>query len=135
MTHAGRMLETHPRGAAVEPGPLVACIEACVDCAQSCSACADACLGEEGVQLLVGCIRTCLDCSDICDTTGRVLTRQTGFEAKVAEGVLHACAEACRACGDECERHAGHHEHCRLCAEVCRICREACVGVLAALAA
>jgi hypothetical protein len=38
-------------------------------------------------------------------------------------------------CGDECERHAQHHEHCRICEEVCRVCERACNDALTALAA
>jgi hypothetical protein len=41
---------------------------------------------------------------------------------------------ACRACADECEKHAAHHEHCRLCAEVCRRCDQACRELVAAIA-
>jgi hypothetical protein len=26
---------------------------------------------------------------------------------------------ACKNCGDECERHAAMHEHCRVCEEAC----------------
>ena len=57
------------------------CIEACVECAQACTACADGCLGEDRVAELTKCIRTETDCADICDTTGRVLSRHTGYDA------------------------------------------------------
>jgi hypothetical protein len=40
--------------------------------------------------------------------------------------MLETCALACRLCGEECERHAGKHEHCRICAESCRRCEQAC---------
>ncbi|MFI5224145.1 MAG: hypothetical protein ACHQX3_07890, partial [Nitrospirales bacterium] len=33
--------------------------------------------------------------------------------------VLEACLAACRASAEECDRHAMHYEHCRLCAEEC----------------
>jgi hypothetical protein len=135
MTHAQQILETHPRSAAMQSSALLECIEACFDCAQSCTACADACLGEDDVEMLIRCIRLCQDCSDVCTTTGRVLSRQTELDATVARAVVHACAEACRACGQECERHAGHHRHCRVCAEACRRCEQACEEALSALAA
>jgi hypothetical protein len=51
----------------------------------------------------------------------------------VLRASVEACATACRVCGDECDRHASHHEHCRLCAESCRRCEEACRALLAAL--
>ncbi len=36
--------------------------------------------------------------------------------------------------GDECEKHAQMHEHCRVCAEACRRCESACADLFAALA-
>jgi hypothetical protein len=129
------MLETHPRPAQVEAGVLVSCIDACFDCAQSCTACADACLAEPDVTMLLRCITLCQNCSDVCIATGRVLSRQTEFVHELARSVVGACVDACRLCGEECERHAPHHEHCRICAEVCRACEQACEDVLAALPA
>jgi hypothetical protein len=46
---------------------------------------------------------------------------------------VEACLEACRTCGEECERHADHHDHCRVCAEACRRCEQACEDALSAL--
>jgi len=111
----------------------LACIEACVECAQSCTACADACLSEESVAELRKCVRTNLDCADICDATGRVLSRHTGYDADLTRAVLEACAAACKACGDECARHADMHEHCRVCADACRRSEHACRDLVTAL--
>lgn len=133
MTHVQQMLQTNPGSAAVDTSTLVECIETCFDCAQSCTACADACLGEEDPKSLSRCITLNLACADICDATGRLLSRQTVFEPELARTALQACAEACRVCGEECERHASHHEHCRVCAEVCRRCEEACNKVVQGL--
>lgn len=80
-------------------------------------------------------IRLDLDCADVCDTTGRILSRQTALEPAMVGATLRACAEACRLCGEECEQHAEHHEHCRVCAQVCRRCESACNNVLFAIAA
>jgi hypothetical protein len=112
---------------------LAACIEACVECAQACASCADACLSEDDVQDLRKCVRLNLDCDDICSATGRVLTRQTEYDAPVSRAQLEACRQACATCGEECERHAGHHEHCRICAEACRRCETACAELLEAM--
>ena len=117
----------------VDRDTLRACIEACYECAQACTACGDACLGEEMVAQLVRCIRLNLDCADVCDTTGRVLSRQTGYDANLAKAVLEACAVSCKTCGDECERHAGMHEHCRVCADACRRCESACRDLISSL--
>jgi hypothetical protein len=36
------------------------------------------------------CIRTNADCADVCDATGRVLSRHTGYDAKLTRSVLEA---------------------------------------------
>jgi hypothetical protein len=79
---------------------------------------------------LVRCIRLCLDCADVCDAAGRIVTRQTEPDLDVMRAMIEACAPACRACGDECERHADHHGHCRICAAVCRRCEQSCNDLL-----
>lgn len=127
------MLATHPSARDVELTALASCVDACFECAATCTSCADACLGEATVAELVRCIRLNLDCADVCEATGRVLTRQTEREPEVARLMLEACAHACRVCADECDRHAGHHEHCRVCAEACRRCEEACRALLSDL--
>ena len=133
MTYAKPMLETHPRDFDVDPDVLARCIDACFACSQACSACADACLGEDGVADLVTCIRLNQDCADLCSSSVRVANRQTESDANVTRAAIEACVAACRACGDECERHASMHEHCRVCAEACRSCEEACRQLLAAM--
>ncbi|WP_430413356.1 four-helix bundle copper-binding protein [Knoellia koreensis] len=128
------MLETYPKDLGdIDRDKLVACTQACYQCSQACTACADACLSEDMVAELVKCVRTNLDCADICATTGAVLSRHTGYDANRTRTILEACAEACKTCGDECERHASMHEHCRLCAESCRSCEQACRELLTAL--
>jgi hypothetical protein len=127
------MLETYPRSISLDRTRLAATIDAVTACAQTCTACADACLGEPMVAELTTCIRTDLDCADICATTARVLSRHTGYDATITRGILETCAVACRSCGDECERHAGTHEHCRVCAEACRACEAACRDLLATI--
>ena len=135
MSYAQKMIQTNPSGAAVDAATLVECIEACFDCAQACTACADACLGEEDPKAMARCIRLDLDCAEVCDATGRILSRQTAFEPEMARAILEACARACRLCGDECEQHAEHMEHCGICAQACRRCESACNNLLSAIAA
>lgn len=123
------MLDAYPREFNVDRGLLVRCIEACYDCAESCTQCADDCLGEGSVQELTTCIRLNLDCADICATTGRVVSRQTGYDAELTSAVLRECIEACRSCADECEIHAAHGmEHCKVCAEECSRCEQGAKG-------
>ena len=132
MTHATEMLRASPAETGYDAEDLAACIDACFDGAQVCTACADACLAEEMVAELRSCITTDLNCADLCAATGRVLSRQAGYDAEVTRAALTACRDACRRCAEECERHADMHEHCRICADACRRCAEACDRLLAA---
>jgi len=128
------MLETSPADlAGVDIEKLAACIEACFRCAQACTACADACLLEETVADLTACIRANLDCADMCEATGRLLSRFTGQNPNLARAFVDTCAAACRACAEECGKHADMHEHCRVCAEACRACVHACEELVATL--
>jgi hypothetical protein len=52
---------------------------------------------------------------------------------RVTGPLLEACAATCKSCGDECARHARHHEHCRVCEQACRRCEQACWELLGVL--
>lgn len=137
MTSAAAMLDTYPAdlqdvGQADRRG-LLRAIDLCYECAQACTACADACLQEDDVSDLLKVIRLSLDCADICETTGRVLSRHTGYEANLTRAMLEACAQACRSCGDECRQHARTHDQCRICADVCQRCERECQDLLTAM--
>jgi hypothetical protein len=133
MGYAKAMLDTYPRSFNVEAEIIARCVEACQECAQACSACADDCLSEESVADLVKCIRLDQDCADVCVATARVVNRQTEYDAEVTRSILEACVQVCSSCGDECEAHAGMHEHCRICAEACRRGEQACRELLEAI--
>ena len=136
MSYANQMLQTYPRESNVDRAILSRCIQACFDCAQASTACADDCLSEGSVADLIKCIRTNQDCADVCIAAGRVLSRQTEYDASLWRAVLEACAQACRTCGDECAEHAEHGmEHCRVCAEACTSCEQACQELLPAIGA
>ncbi|WP_043736540.1 MULTISPECIES: four-helix bundle copper-binding protein [Nocardia] len=134
MTTVKDMLATYPADlGGVDPNKLTKCIEECIACAQACTACADACLSEGMVRELAKCIRTNMDCADICNATASVLSRHTGYDAKITRAILQACATACTACGDECAAHADTYEHCRVCADALRRCEQACNDLIQAL--
>ena len=133
MAYAKPMLDAYPREFPLDADQLAQTIEAVIDCGQACSACADSCLSEDMVAELGKCIRLDLDCADVCDATARVLSRQHEYDANLTRPQLEACIAACKSCGDECERHAEHMAHCRVCAESCRRCEEACRELLSAM--
>jgi hypothetical protein len=124
--NAEQMISTHPEVRGNVSRLLVQCSEQCFACYQICISCADACVAEEAVQKLRQCIRLDLDCADICAATGALATRRTGSNEEMLRATLDLCAMACSRCADECDRHAGMHQHCRICAETCRQCEQAC---------
>ena len=133
MSYSRQLLDSYPGTLNTDAGVLASTIDALSDCAQACTADADANLAEQNLADMVRCIRLCLDCADVCTATLRVISRQTSYDASVARPQLEACVASCKSCGDECERHAHMHEHCRICAEACRRCEQACRELLAAI--
>ncbi|HEX3611166.1 MAG TPA: four-helix bundle copper-binding protein [Sporichthyaceae bacterium] len=123
----------HPHLSAPTREALQRALEACWTCAETCSACADACLREENVSAMRACIMSDLDCADICSTTATLLARSGGAQVGVTRAMLNACIAACHVCGEECKRHASHHEHCKHCAEACQNCEDACRDLLSQL--
>jgi hypothetical protein len=133
MSYARELLGTHPDAINVDADVLAAAIDAVSDCAQACVADTDADLSEHNLAEMVTCIRLCLNCTDVCTATAGVISRPAAYDADVAKPLLQACVAICRSCGDECERHAQHHAHCRVCAEACRRCERACRDLQGAL--
>jgi hypothetical protein len=133
MSYARQLLDTYPGTVNVDADVLAATIDALSDCAQACTADVDADLREQNLAEMIKCIRLCLDCADICTATAAVTSRQTAYDANVTRPLLEACVVSCKTCGDECERHARHHEHCRVCEQACRRCEQACRQLLDAM--
>jgi uncharacterized membrane protein len=126
MSYARQLLDTYPGTIYAGAEVLTAAIDALSDCAQACVADADADLHEQDLAEMVTCIRLCWDCADVCTATMGVVSRQTAYDPGVTRPLLEACIAVCKACGDECQRHARHHEHCRVCEQACRRCEQAC---------
>jgi hypothetical protein len=133
MSYTRDLLDADPHTVEVDLDTLATAIEAMNDCAQACTQDVDADLAVPNLAEMVKCIRLCLHCADVCTAAARVTGRVAEYEAGITRPLLEACVAACKACGDECERHAHMHEHCRICAEVCRRCEDACRQLLAAL--
>ena len=114
MSYARELLGTYPGAINVDADVLAAAIDAASDCAQACVADTDADLSEHNLAEMVTCIRLCLNCADVCTATLGVTSRQADYDADVTKPLLGACVAICKSCGDECERHAQHYEHCRV---------------------
>jgi hypothetical protein len=130
MSYARQMLNTYPHTVIGDADVLAAAIDALSDCVQACNADTDADLDEHDLTDMVRCIRLCLDCVDVCTATAGVISRPVERDAGVVRPLLESCVAVCRSCGDECERHAAMHAHCRVCAEACRRCEQACRELL-----
>ena len=128
--HTKEMIATHPDVRGNVNQALIDAIDMAYACAQTCTSCADACLAEDMVAQLRQCIRLNLDCADVCEAFATLGSRRTGSNEEVIRKLLDACITACRLCGEECQRHASEHEHCRVCAESCRHCETACQSAL-----
>jgi uncharacterized membrane protein len=133
MERVREMFATHPNPASDAGDEAFALVRATAECAAVCTTCADACLEEDDPAPMRGCIRSNLDCADLCAVTGRLIARPGTQDPKTLRAQLEACATACRACADECDRHAAKMEHCRICAESCRACADACDRMKGAL--
>ena len=133
MSYARQLLDAYPGTLNAGAGVLAATIDALSDCAQACIADADDDLHEANRAEMVTCIRLCWDCADVCTAALGVVSRQTAYDASVTRPLLEACVAACNSCGNECERHARHHEHCRICEQACRRCERACRELLGTL--
>jgi hypothetical protein len=130
MSYARQLLDAYPGTLNADAGMLVAAIDALSDCAQACIADADDDLSEPNLAEMVTCIRLCRDCADVCTATLGVVTRQAEYDTSVVRPLLEACVAICEKCGDECQLHAHHHEHCRVCEQACRRCEQACRELL-----
>jgi hypothetical protein len=135
MSYARRLLGAYPRGLVlnIDADVVARVIDAAGDCAQACRTDSDADLSEPHLAEMVSCVRLCLDCDDICTAVAGVLSRPATWEDSVLRPLVEACAAICGSCGEECERHAPKHEHCRVCAEACRRCEQACAELLSVM--
>jgi uncharacterized membrane protein len=133
MSYARQILASSGRTSPLDSALLGDALDALNDCIQACIADTDADLGEKNLADMTRCIRLCLHCADVCGAAGGVLRRRGEYDAKVVRPLLESCVAICQSCGDECERHAHQHEHCRICAEACRRCESACRNLLGSI--
>jgi len=110
------------------------CIDTCFACVETCTACADACLAEKDVERLIACIRLNNDCAAVCTAAGSIMSRANKVgHRQLLEAQLTTCVAFCRACAAECQRHAGLHRHCDVCARACMNCAIACTEMLSSM--
>jgi hypothetical protein len=99
------------------------CAKACDDCARHCEMCVAHCakLVADGKKEHHHTLQLCQDCAAICQAASRV----TAKDGPMSDLIVASCADACKRCGDACEKHAGDPIMKR-CADECRKCEKAC---------
>ena len=104
------------------------CAKACDDCARICDECAAHCakLIADGQKHHLETLKTCQDCAAICQAASSVVAKQGPF----SDLICTACAEACKRCGDACEKHGGGDATMKACADECRKCEKVCREML-----
>ncbi len=135
MTTLETMLSQHPQPNDNPRAIFAETLQTLALCQQICRSCADACLGEDSITPLRRCIGLNLDCAALCAATAELVIRQTEGSYSVMHEQLHACALACQACAEECQKHASMHKHCATCAETCRRCQAHCNQLLGEISA
>jgi hypothetical protein len=103
------------------------CARACGECALSCDACAAHCakLVADGKKEHLKTLQTCQDCGAFCGTSAFITAKAGPF----SDLICTSCADACKRCGDECEKYKSDTVM-KKCAEECRKCEKACRDML-----
>jgi len=102
---------------------FLVCAKACDDCARFCEMCAAHCskLVADGKAEHLPRLRLCQDCAAVCQAAARI----TAKDGPLADAITAACADACKRCGDTCEKHSTDPLMKR-CAEECHACEKVC---------
>ncbi len=112
----------HAAGHTAMSKDMEQCIQACLDCYSVCTTTAAHCLDMGGQHASRQHQATMLDCASICQTSAGFMLRGSPMHGRVC-GV---CAEACRACEQECRSMANGDQMMLQCADVCRRCGDSC---------
>jgi len=102
---------------------FLTCAKASDDCARMCDICSAHCVKmvADGKKEHLTTMRLCQDCATICMATARVV----GKDGPMSDLMYTACADACKRCGDACEKNAGDPMM-KQCALECRRCEKVC---------
>jgi hypothetical protein len=92
------------------------CIERCYRCAEACEYCIKACLETPTLEEMHECLRLAAQCAALC----RLSTRYIALNKEPGSLFCQICADACRACAAECDKH--RLSACHYCAALCRQC-------------
>lgn len=96
-----------------------ACVATCWDCHQICLQTAmNDCLESSENQVEKKLFRLLISCSEVCQVSANLQLVNSDFQHRFCE----LCANVCKACAAECEKHGGMAE----CVKACLDCAESC---------
>jgi hypothetical protein len=103
------------------------CAKACDDCGRVCDACAGHCaiMLADGKKDHFTTLQTCADCATACKAASCIVARQGPF----SDLICTACADACKRCGDACDKFKSD-QMMKECADECRKCEKECRQML-----
>jgi hypothetical protein len=105
------------------------CSKQCDDCARVCDTCSAHCttMIADGKKEHVATLKLCQDCASICAVASRIVAK----DGPMSDLICTACADACKRCGDACEKQSGDPIM-KSCSEECRKCEKTCREMLKA---
>lgn len=103
------------------------CAKVCGECALACDNCAAHCakLLSDGKKEHLRTLQTCQDCAAFCGTAACITAKAGPF----SDLICSSCAEACKRCGDDCDKFKSDPIM-KKCAEECRKCEKTCRDML-----
>jgi hypothetical protein len=106
------------------------CQKACQDCARSCNETFHHCYEQvaAGKKEHANALRLVADCAKFCSLSADMVAS----ESPLMVHSCAACAEACKACGAECERFDSAEM--KDCARACHTCEQSCRAMVQAMA-
>lgn len=99
------------------------------DCIQKGEVCLNHCieLMGQGEKEMAACAKTVNEVLAVCGALQQLANQNSKQLAKMASIAM----DVCKACEDECKKHADKHESCKACGESCAACYRECKKVAA----
>jgi Cys-rich four helix bundle protein (predicted Tat secretion target) len=121
---------------AAPPTAVSPALQAVIDATNACLAAGNICLARctdhlaAGMPTMADCQRAVMNMLAVSEAVSKV-TAYRNSTTKNQKALAAACAEFCRTCAVECEKHADMHAECKACGEACRTCAKACDAFVA----
>lgn len=116
--------DTHHLGAAGSP-----LIDSAVHCVKTGDICLAHCFGllADGDKSLAACARSVNALTSVCGALAVLAAQNSPLLPRYAA----VAKDVCKACEDECRKHADQHAPCKACAEACADCARECAKIAA----